>query len=163
MNKKEIASHLKISTNTLDNWMQKGLPVIKKGRHGTSYDFDLTDVEKWVSEHIQKPSDALIAERIRFVRINADRRELALEKERGLLLDKGRAQMEWQRVLSIIRNRLIGLPTKLAPMVCGTPGENFIILRKEIYHILDELGDEKTYTRKGKDDKNRTRKTKKLK
>ena len=46
LNKKEMCQYLKISNNTLDLWIIKGLPIITIGR---VIRFDRFAVEKWVT------------------------------------------------------------------------------------------------------------------
>ncbi|WP_242259035.1 helix-turn-helix domain-containing protein [Streptococcus thoraltensis] len=46
MNKKQTCTYLNISNNTLDNWIQQGLPVI---RIGNSVRFDRKTIDKWLS------------------------------------------------------------------------------------------------------------------
>ncbi|MDT2824177.1 helix-turn-helix transcriptional regulator [Vagococcus lutrae] len=47
LNKKEICAYLNVSNNTLDNWILKGLPVIKIGRIRR---FSKNDVVNWLKE-----------------------------------------------------------------------------------------------------------------
>ena len=88
----------------------------------------------------------------------AELRELELHCKRGLLIDKEKAMNAWRQVLLTVRNRFLGLPAKLAPLVYSakSPAEAFVTLKKEIHEILDELSEDKH-------DKVRTKKVRKLK
>lgn len=166
MTKQELSRKFDVSLTTISNWLAEGMPYIRKGGRGQVYDFDVKKVEGWVNKYKLPAStnDMSYAEaRRRRESALAAIKELDLQLKQGRLINTEKAQKEWQRVLSIIRNRLLGLPTKLTPVVygCGSPGEVFTLLKKEIHHVLDELGSRQTY-RKEKDDKSRTRKIKKL-
>ena len=47
LNKKETCNYLKISNNTLDEWILKGLPVIRIGK---IVRFEINDINNWMSE-----------------------------------------------------------------------------------------------------------------
>lgn len=47
LNKKETCNYLKISNNTLDEWILKGLPVIRIGK---IVRFKINDINNWMSE-----------------------------------------------------------------------------------------------------------------
>lgn len=47
LNKKETCNYLKISNNTLDEWIFKGLPVIRIGK---IVRFKINDINNWMSE-----------------------------------------------------------------------------------------------------------------
>lgn len=48
MNKKETCDYLRISNNTLDRWIDSGLPVIKKDG---VLRFDILAVDEWLTKH----------------------------------------------------------------------------------------------------------------
>ncbi|HEL1549969.1 helix-turn-helix domain-containing protein [Streptococcus suis] len=45
LNKQQTCNYLGISNNTLDSWVQKGLPVI---RIGTTVRFDKSEINRWL-------------------------------------------------------------------------------------------------------------------
>lgn len=45
LNKQQTCKYLGISNNTLDSWIQKGLPVIRIGK---SVRFDKTEINSWL-------------------------------------------------------------------------------------------------------------------
>lgn len=47
LNKKELASKLKVSVATIDNLMKKGMPYLKIGK---SVRFNLEEIFKWLKE-----------------------------------------------------------------------------------------------------------------
>ena len=46
MNKKQTCAYLNISNNTLDHWIQQGLPVIRIGK---SIRFDRKTIDSWLT------------------------------------------------------------------------------------------------------------------
>lgn len=47
MNKREACDYLKISNNTLDSWIKKGLPVIRIGK---TVRFNKKEVHRWLND-----------------------------------------------------------------------------------------------------------------
>ncbi|HFR3474496.1 TPA: excisionase family DNA-binding protein, partial [Streptococcus suis] len=45
LNKQQACSYLGISNNTLDSWIQKGLPAIRIGK---TVRFDKTEINRWL-------------------------------------------------------------------------------------------------------------------
>ncbi|MGG6798117.1 UNVERIFIED_CONTAM: excisionase family DNA-binding protein [Streptococcus canis] len=45
LNKQQACSYLGISNNTLDSWIQKGLPTIRIGK---TVRFDKTEIKRWL-------------------------------------------------------------------------------------------------------------------
>lgn len=48
LKKKQACEYLGISNNTLDDWIKKGLPVIRIGK---SVRFDVSDIAEWLNQH----------------------------------------------------------------------------------------------------------------
>ena len=48
LNKKQACDYLGISNNTLDSWIQKGLPSIKIGK---TVRFNKTEINRWLHKH----------------------------------------------------------------------------------------------------------------
>ena len=45
LNKQQTCDYLGISNNTLDNWIQKGFPIIRIGK---TVRFDKTEINRWL-------------------------------------------------------------------------------------------------------------------
>lgn len=84
---------------------------------------------------------SLTDERIRLTKINADRKDLQLQKEKGELLHVDTVMKLQGGVMQNIRSRILSLPAKLATLSFGssTIAENESIIRKGIYEVLDEI------------------------
>lgn len=48
LNKQQTCDYLGISNNTLDSWIQKGLPSIKIGK---TVRFNKTEINRWLQKH----------------------------------------------------------------------------------------------------------------
>lgn len=84
---------------------------------------------------------SLTDERVRLTKINADRKDLQLQKEKGELLHVDTIMKLQGGVMQNIRSRILSLPAKLATLSFGssTIAENESIIRKGIYEVLDEI------------------------
>jgi phage terminase Nu1 subunit (DNA packaging protein) len=78
---------------------------------------------------------SLTDERTRLTRINADRKELELQKERGQLIDTALAIREWSQVVTNLASRMDAVESKLKPLV---PVEFHDVLNR----IIDEAKNE---------------------
>ena len=59
VNRSELASILGVNLSTLDNYVRKGMPVLKNGQRGVPNEFDSADCIYWytlkhIKESIQK-------------------------------------------------------------------------------------------------------------
>lgn len=86
-------------------------------------------------------SITLTDERARLTKINADRRELLLRKEKGELIETEMAMYLWGRVAMVIKSKLLSIPSKLASLVLGCKNiiEIKIITEKFIEEVLTEI------------------------
>lgn len=84
---------------------------------------------------------SLTDERTRLTKINADRKDLQLQKEKGELLHVDTVMALQGGVLKNIRQRLLSLPVKLATLSYGSASiaETESVIRKGIYEVLDEI------------------------
>ena len=156
--KKQIADLFRVHVNTVDGWTRAGLPHRKDGRE---YRFDLADAIVWHHQFIASTSGDLPSHaeaKRRREHYLAELKRLQYETAEGLLINKEKAMNAWRQVLLTVRDRFLGLPAKLAPLVYSakSPAEAFVTLKKEIHEILDELSEDKH-------DKVRTKKVRKLK
>jgi len=83
---------------------------------------------------------SLTDERTRLTRINADRKQLELEKMRGETIDTERAQQVWSAVMQNIVNKLEIIPSKLPPMAYGlTIPEIKALVEQMLYEVRNEI------------------------
>ena len=74
--------------------------------------------------------------------------ELELRKRAGQLVSTQAVEQEWTRILSMLRNSFLAMPTRMAPVlaVAKTPAECEALLRQAIYDALTSISAELTST-----------------
>lgn len=83
---------------------------------------------------------SLTDERTRLTRINADKKELELEKARGELLDTAFAQKMWGGVLENIVKKIDIIPAKLPPLAYGLSiPEIKSLTERMIFEVKNEM------------------------
>lgn len=117
--------------------------------------FDLSDsIQKYISYQIElerrkyKKNDMDINEARRRKEIaEAELKEIELERQKGDLLPKNEVILTWQKILSVLRSRLLAMPAKLAPILMGlsTISEIKNELNIEIRNMLEELSNAKNF------------------
>jgi len=76
----------------------------------------------------------------------ASLKEIELGKQRGELLEKSDVIRVWQKILTVLKNRLLVMPSKLSPHLLGMNSVNEIKMRMdEIFNALDELTDSRNF------------------
>ena len=80
-------------------------------------------------------------ENTRKIKAEANLKELELAKRVGELLERAEVETQAGEILSIIRNRLIALPTLLSNLVFGMDDKTKVraTIKKKIYDTLNEL------------------------
>ncbi|MEW6163090.1 MAG: hypothetical protein AB1606_07250 [Nitrospirota bacterium] len=133
-NKKDISEALGITGRRLNQLIKdKIIPNPKNA--------DVKAVIKAYILFIKSGNKDLLAERTRLTKINADRKELMLKKERGELIETEKAMTLWGNVIMVIRSKLLAIPTKLSPLILGCRDivEIKTTMEKYIYEVLTEL------------------------
>lgn len=54
LNRGQVASIFGVSTNTIDKWIVKGMPVENQGGNGQAYEFRFSSVQKWHLDNKEK-------------------------------------------------------------------------------------------------------------
>ncbi len=147
MNKAQLAKMLDITTQTLDRYIQAGLPFDSApGRAGKSYVFDLAVVVGWLRERDTKNTrgDSGTVEDARKRKLEAEARlaEMAAEKAAGSLLERSDVDAAVIGAFSRVRARLLSLPSKAAPRcVDRTMDQIGAVLEADVRDALQELSD----------------------
>ena len=86
-------------------------------------------------------------EKSRLVKLQADKAQLELDEMSSQLVRADAVQSAWEGILSDVKARLLGIPSKAAPIVSGidNPGEILGVLDDLVHEALRELheyGDE---------------------
>lgn len=150
--KAQFAEAMGVSKAMVTKYVRKGLPLTPEGR------IDLAAGRAWVEANIDrlpasarggraargagKLGETLTAARARKESALASLHELELRLRRGELLEAGQVEAAWTKHILAARERLLGLPGKLAPRVLGKTDVIEIqeAIRREIYHSLTALG-----------------------
>jgi len=79
--------------------------------------------------------------RTRLTKARADITEMERAQMENRLIPSSDVEVTWNSIVSNARNRLIAIPTKVAPQVFASKNLNEIrdIIKEEIYSALDEL------------------------
>lgn len=142
LNKQEITEALDISISSLNNYIQAGMPVSRRGKQGKPSLYNLSDCQQWIAEKIkQLDNEDMSAARLRKLQAEASLSELELQRERGLLVEIEVVAQEVAETLSTIKTRLLALPSKVSGIVLGVPTQREIndILDREMREVLIEL------------------------
>ena len=117
-NKSEVCSWFGISPPTLDMWIRRDCPVVKKGGGvGKPWLFDLLEVAKWrftgtVEPQSADPEEMSPADRLTWYKGNRERDRYA--EERGELMPFDLAAEIIQSSFTIIRAGLLGQHAEIA-------------------------------------------------
>lgn len=86
--------------------------------------------------------------RTRLTKARADITEMERAQMENRLIPSSDVELAWNSIVSNARNRLIAIPTKVAPVVFASKNLNEIrdIIKEEIYAALDELSDAEVRT-----------------
>src|ERR1019366_10758332 len=110
----ELASFYHVTVRTVDRWITDECP-----RHADGT-FDPAKVFQWrLDRAVADGSLNLNAERAKLARAQTEKAELDLAERRGELIDLQVARREIRAICSAARDRLMGLPERLAPVIVG--------------------------------------------
>jgi len=121
---------------------QHGLPRISRG------EYDLVKCVHWYIEYkdqqikeARRGTETEAQARQRLIIATANLREVDLARACGDLIEIEVAQTLWQRLAVSFRNKMLLIPTKLAPQVitCKDPNEAQSLMELEIHEALNEL------------------------
>ncbi len=146
--KSKLAETFGTSVATVDAWLRKGCPYVEKGAKNKPWVLDLKAVTKWVKNY-KEPSrngTSTLADlqhaKWRLIQAKAAIAELELGKAEGLLIEMSVIKAEVEKAFSMVKKRLIALPSKVAPRLVGkTLTKMKIILDDEVYETLTDLAD----------------------
>jgi hypothetical protein len=132
--KRDIAEALGLSVRRVNQLQKDGVipdPVVTDAK---------VVIKSYVS-FIKTANKDLLTERTRLTKINADRKQLQLEKERGELIETKKAMWLWGGVCQAIHSKILYMPSKLAPLILGakTIPEIKSIVEKFTREILTEI------------------------
>jgi len=147
LSKIDLAAALGVSTQTLDQWLGRGMPYVSKpGTGSRSYQFNLSDVLRWrldyEREQIDADTDETDIEEAKRRRAVAEARiaEMQADREAGRLLAREDVDAAVVGAFARVRARLLAIPSKCGPVTVGqTAPESAETIRLAIYEALHEL------------------------
>lgn len=86
------------------------------------------------------PKSSLTAERLRLVREQADRAELANRATRGELVPAADVEAEWAAIATALRARLLALPARVHQRLAHLTAAEVEAIDREVRDALTELG-----------------------
>jgi phage terminase Nu1 subunit (DNA packaging protein) len=144
----DICETFDVNERTVANWVKRKCPCDKGGK-GRLRMFDEGEVAAWIKDNglvgkVGKPSgplgDQLAAAKIRKELALAEKHELAVTERKALLILKSEAEQLNVAKFTVIRNKLLGLPSSAAPALLGKSVEEIQqLLRKRVEEVLTEL------------------------
>jgi len=136
-----IATLLKLSTRRVHQLVKDGiLPRPVSGQ------YDAIGCVHGYVEYLKKLAAGsgeltLTDERTRLTKYQADLVEIELATSRGEVITRKTAEKIWSSIVTTTRQKLLGIPTRVAPQLVGTKSipEAKELLENAIYEVLTEL------------------------
>jgi len=144
---RQLAGCLAMSSKAVAEHALRGhLKRVAHGRFSLAESLRLftTHQRTVASAHGGPGTASLKGERLRLVRLQADRVEHRLQRESGDLLSKSDVVAEVGALIRQVRARLLALPTRIAN-ACALDRVVTAAIDAEIREILTELADSRTY------------------
>lgn len=155
VSKRECAAYFNVSTNTIDRWLDAGMPVASRGPGGAITGLDLCSVTRWRLDRSSNESDLEI-EKTRLTRAQANRAELEELELRGKLVRMEFITPHWQAMVAAARATLLALPTRATPLVVGLNSPSIVhqtltdIVHEALHHLSGDAFPDEVRKRLGK-------------
>lgn len=132
-----IGQHCGIPERTIRDWQAKGI-VPKCTDYAVAVQAVIAHYKKQISEIAESSGDedALIAEKIRLTRAQADKVELELSVRQRELVEARQIVLVWSKYILSCRSRLLGLPSKVAYELAGI--SNPVLIQQILQEVVDE-------------------------
>lgn len=142
----ELAEHFKVSERAVQQWAEAGMPYtpIK----GKVYRYCWTDCFTWwLANRYKGPVAPARGSKVptkaeseaRILNTKAEREQMKLERDRGLLVPTEEIAAEWLRVGEIIKNRVLTLAPKAREAIPYLTAEDGKVLHRLCREALEEL------------------------
>jgi phage terminase Nu1 subunit (DNA packaging protein) len=145
-----ICKLLDLTPQRINQLAREGvIPKVERGR------YELVPVVRSYIHYLRMgnlrrdlPEDDYTTHRMRLTRARADITEMERAQMENRLIPSSDVELTWNSLVSNARNRLIAIPTKVAPVVYASKNLNEIrdIIKDEIYSALDELANAEVRT-----------------
>jgi phage terminase Nu1 subunit (DNA packaging protein) len=140
----ELARILGKSRHYVLDRLRRGLPYTEKGGRGRAYKFNPGEAIRWIARHNpsgRTPDSAAAEVKRRYWVAMADTKEFQLAQKRRSLIRVEDARAILAEECAIVRSRISGIPSRVAPKIVGITDPAVIEaeLRAEIIAALTEL------------------------
>jgi len=169
LNLTQLCRILGVSAPTVRNYIAKGLPVITEANRkaGVEWEFSKTECLDWYEQFQdeklrieeerlanEEDDDALRAARLEKLKVETARLELRLRREQGEVVPIDSIARIVEQQFTSVRQQLLSLPHKLAPLLAGKENVQEIneLLSSYIHETLSELKEEATLTEEDDND-----------
>lgn len=134
----QIGEFCGISDRTIRDWQQKGL--IPKSDDMGEIVRAIIELRSQKEDRV-KDDDALTEAKIRLTNLQGDKLALELEERRGNLVQHDQVAEVWSKYVYSSKNRLVGMPVKLAYELSGISDPTAIkqVLERAVDEVLREL------------------------
>jgi len=137
----EVAEMLNLSAQQVRNHVNDGvIPQISRG------EYDMQAAVHGYISFLRKRADGqgsitLVDQRTRLTKAQANLAEIALEEQKGKLLRAKVAEQVWTKIIYAARQRMLAIPTKIAPLVASMKnvGQVKHTIEEQIHECLSEL------------------------
>jgi len=111
VNRVQLGELMGLHPDSITDNVRLGMPVITKGGRGLESEYDAVDCLAWYRERQGK--NALDKAKTKLTDVNAQRAEINLEKERGLLVSRAEVINAGQTFVKAWTAKLLTMPTRL--------------------------------------------------
>lgn len=148
VNRKDLSAILGVTPPTIDARIAKGLPVLSRGTSGQAAQFDTAEVINWMVEQAKQTADASPAEKDgmrelqrRKLLAETEQAELELARKKGEVVPVEEALSAISDAVTILRQRMLTLPRRVAPLILGETDEDVTksLIEREVLDVLEEL------------------------
>lgn len=139
-----LAQAFNVSSRTIQNWIEQGMPCLERGAKGKAWKFDRNACAIWRQDNARPAKSANKAEyETRKVIADAVRAETKALAELKQYVAIETVEDHLSKVFGAFRARVLAIPPKLAPILANEiePTETRRILKAAIDEALNELAD----------------------
>ena len=150
LTKGDLAAALDVSTQTIDQWLTRGMPYVSKPGAGSRfYEFELAAVLRWRLDYERAQQAAATdatdideAKRRKAV-ADATLAEMEVARKSGELVAVVDVDHAVTQAFARVRARMLALPSKVAAECAAidTPAECSEVIRQAVYDALTELSE----------------------
>ena len=139
-NQRELSEITGVSQVSLWTWGKEGMPLLRAGATGEENQYDTEAVIRWmIDREVAKLGREDQKERL--ARLQGDKIEMELAVSRGELVPAAMIEPTWSSIVTAVRQALLSIPVRLAPLLEVTPGVDAkrALIEEEVHDVLLKL------------------------